>query len=66
MTLDERALFGLVLAVGVIVPGGADYALSAVGYDTAGMVVWAVGYLAMVLVVWYRWIRPLEFTGPTR
>ena len=65
MTLDERVLLGLVVAAGVVIPGFAVYALSAVGYDTVGMVVWAVGYLTMALVVWYRWIRPLDLTGPT-
>lgn len=64
MTLDERVMLGAVLVVGVVVPGGANYALSAIGFDTAGTVVWAVGYITMVLVVWYRWIRPLDFSGP--
>lgn len=65
MTLDDRVALGAVLVAGVVVPGVADYALSTAGYDTAGMVVWAVGYLSMALVVWYRWLRPLDFTGPT-
>lgn len=64
MNIDERVLFGVVLATGVVVPGAADYALSMAGYDTLGMVVWAGGYFAMVLAVWYRWIRPIDFTGP--
>ena len=64
MTVDERVLLGAVLAAGVVVPGVADYALSTAGFDTAGMVVWAVGYLTMALVVWYRWIRPLDLSGP--
>lgn len=65
MTLDERMTFGLVLTAGVVIPGFVVYALTAIGYDTVGTVVWAVGYLAMVLVIWYRWVRPLDFTGPT-
>jgi hypothetical protein len=64
VTLDERVLFGLVLATGVVVPGAADFALSKAGFDTAGTVVWAFGYLTMALVVWYRWVRPLDLTGP--
>lgn len=64
MTLDERVLFGLVLAAGVIIPGFVVWGLSAVGYDTIGTLVWIVGYLSMTLVVWYRWIRPLDLTGP--
>ena len=58
---DERLLFGLVVAVGVVVPGMADYVLSSLGFDTIGMLVWGVGYLAMALFVWYRWIRPIDF-----
>ena len=61
MTIDERLLFGLVVAAGVVVPGRADYALSSLGFDTIGMLVWGVGYLAMALFVWYRWIRPIDF-----
>ena len=61
MTIDERLLFGLVVAAGVVVPGMADYALSSLGFDTIGMLVWGVGYLAMALFVWYRWIRPIDF-----
>ena len=61
MTIDERLLFGLVVATGVVVPGMADYALSSLGFDTIGMLVWGVGYLAMALFVWYRWIRPIDF-----
>lgn len=61
MTIDERLLFGLVVAVGVVVPGMADYVLSSLGFDTIGMLVWGVGYLTMALFVWYRWIRPIDF-----
>lgn len=60
MTIDERLLFGLVVAVGVVVPGMADYVLSSLGFDTIGMLVWGVGYLTMALFVWYRWIRPID------
>ena len=64
MTIDERVLFGVVLAAGVVTPGTADYLFSMAGYDTIGMVVWAVGYFTMIAVVWYRWVRHLDFTGP--
>lgn len=64
MSLDERVLFAAVLLAGVILPGVADYLLSMAGFGTIGMVVWAVGYLAMILAIWYRWIRPLDLTGP--
>lgn len=58
-------MLALVLATGVVVPGFADYALSTAGYPSVGMVVWAVGYVLMALVVWYRWIRPLDLAGPS-
>ena len=61
MNIDERVLIAVVLAAGVVLPGAADYALSSVGFETIGMVVWALGYLGMILFVWYRWIRPLDF-----
>jgi hypothetical protein len=64
VNIDERLLFALVLAVGVVVPGTADYALAALGFETAGMVVWGLGYLGMALFVWYRWVRPLDFGAP--
>jgi hypothetical protein len=64
MNIDERVLFGLVLVTGVIVPGFVDYLLSTAGYESIGMVAWAVGYLMMAVAVWYRWIRPLDLTGP--
>jgi predicted amino acid dehydrogenase len=64
MTLDERVTFGLVLTAGVVIPGFAVFVLAQNGYDTLGTAVWVVGYIGMVLFIWYRWIRPLDLTGP--
>lgn len=61
MNIDDRLLFAVVLAAGVVLPGGADYALASLGFETVGMVVWGVGYLGMALFIWYRWVRPLDF-----
>lgn len=61
--MDSRVKLGLVLAAGVVLPGVANYALYNAGAPTAGAAVWATGYGAMVLVVWYNWIRPLNL-GP--
>ncbi|GAA0476978.1 hypothetical protein MUK72_01600 [Halococcus dombrowskii] len=61
MSIDERVLFAIVLAIGVVLPGGANYALSSLGFETAGTAVWAFGYLGVALFVWYRWVRPLDF-----
>ncbi|MFB6202179.1 MAG: hypothetical protein ABEI98_09235 [Halorhabdus sp.] len=58
-----RMTFIAVLLVGVVGFGLADHALASVGYPTVGGVVWGVGYLGTVLVLWYGWVRPLEFRG---
>lgn len=62
--MDSRLLLGLVIATGVVVPGVLNHFLYQAGYDTLGSVVWTLGYVGMVLVVWYRWIRPLDLGGP--
>ncbi|WP_162224431.1 hypothetical protein [Halorussus amylolyticus] len=59
----EKVRFGAALAIGVFVPGLADYALSAAGYPAVGGVVWASGYLTAMVAIWYIWIRPLDFHG---
>jgi hypothetical protein len=61
--MDERVKLGAVLGGGVAVPGVLNYLLHQAGFETAGTVVYAVGYAAMVLVVWYNWIRPLDLRG---
>jgi hypothetical protein len=61
----EKLRFALVLALGVVVPGLAKYALTAAGYARLGTAVWVSGYLTAVLVVWYVWIRPLDLQGTT-
>jgi hypothetical protein len=63
--LSEKAKFALLLSAGVVLPGLANYALSAVGYSTLGSVVWALGYAGAILLIWYVWVRPLDLTGPT-
>lgn len=64
--VDTRALrFGVVLAGGIVGAGLLNHALTTAGYDTLGSVAWAVGYLLTVLVLWYRFVRPLDITGPS-
>lgn len=60
-----RLLLAVVVAVGVVVPGVARRFLGQAGYETLGAAVFVLGYGAMVLFVWYRWIRPLDLTGPS-
>jgi hypothetical protein len=60
----EKVAFGLVFATVVIVPGLANYALSALGFELLGSAVWGLGYGMGVIAMWYIWIRPLDLTGP--
>lgn len=62
--MDSRILLVLVIATGIVVPGVANYYLAQAGLHTLGSAVWVGGYGAMVLVVWYGWIRPLDIGGP--
>lgn len=62
--LSEKAKFALVLSSGVVFPGLANYALGAAGYSTLGSLVWVLGYVGAVLILWYIWVRPLDLTGP--
>lgn len=59
--MNDKALFALVLAFGIAVPGVADFALSQLGYEGLGAIAWAVGYAGAILLIWAVWLRPLEF-----
>lgn len=61
----EKIRFGLALVVGVVVPGLGKYFLTAAGYTALGTAVWVTGYLTAVLVIWYVWIRPIDFEDAT-
>ncbi|WP_435319425.1 hypothetical protein [Haloarchaeobius sp. TZWSO28] len=61
---DETVLAGLTVAFGVIVPGILKYMLTAAGYPFIGTVAWACGFGGVALAFWFRWIRPLDLTGP--
>ncbi|MFB6082953.1 MAG: hypothetical protein ABEJ94_01755 [Halorientalis sp.] len=62
--LSEKAKFALTLSGGVVIPGLANYALTAAGYDRLGSLVWVLGYVGAILFIWYVWVRPLDLTGP--
>ena len=59
----EKVRFGLALALGVIVPGLLKYFVSAAGYEALGTALWISGYLTAILVIWYVWLRPIDFQG---
>ena len=54
------------LLTGITVPGLLVYWLSSIGASQLGQVVWGLGYGTTILVIWYVWLRPIEFglTGP--
>ncbi|MFC6733600.1 hypothetical protein [Haladaptatus sp. DYSN1] len=62
---SEKVKLALVLVVGVLGSGLADYFLTTSGYPGIGRAVWATGYVTMVLIIWYVWIRPLDISSPT-
>lgn len=64
MGVREKVAFVLIIAIGVIGSGVANYALTEVGAPTLGTIVWMFGYAMTVFVLWYIWIRPLDITGP--
>ncbi len=66
MERRDALLLALILAAGVIVPGVLDYLLHQAGQPALGSAVWLAGFGTMVLVVWYGWVRPLDFQGPDK
>lgn len=65
MVPSRKARFALTLVAVILIPGFADYALASAGYKTLAGIVWTAGYGFGILVVWYRWIRPLDLSGPS-
>ncbi|QCJ46250.1 MULTISPECIES: hypothetical protein [Haloprofundus] len=64
ITYDNLLLI-LILFTGIVGTGVVRWVLGNLGYNGVGRVVFAVGYGAMVFVLWYGWIRPLDITGPS-
>lgn len=58
------AKVGAVVAAGVLIPGLVSRYLHASGLNTLGTFVFGMGFFGMIIVVWYVWIRPIDFTGP--
>jgi hypothetical protein len=61
---DVRAALWAAGAVlgGIVVPGLISRALYAAGLPTLGA--FAFGFVGMLVVVWYVWLRPMDITGP--
>lgn len=51
---------------GIIVPGVLDYLFTTAGFSQIATGVWVVGYGITIFILWYGWMRPLDFqlVGP--
>lgn len=64
MNAQDALVLTLTVVAVVVLPGLANWALSALGRPWLGSAVWALGYGLGVVFLWYEWIRPLDITGP--
>jgi len=53
----------LVVLVGLIGPGLLVYTLEQANLSGVADLVWIVGYGTTIFVVWFIWLRPLDFSG---
>ena len=71
MTEEERSArygpeivkIGALVAASIVIPGLASRLLHAVGLSFFGSLVWAMSFFGLVFVVWYLYIRPIDFQG---
>ena len=61
--LSSRQLFVFVVIIGLIGPGLLVTVLESANLSTLANVVWITGYGTTIFVVWYIWVRPIDFTG---
>lgn len=59
----SRLLFVLVLMSGILGTGFLNFVLSQQGASQLADFTWIVGYGSTVFVLWYGWIRPIDFGG---
>ncbi|SFG52912.1 hypothetical protein SAMN04488063_2318 [Halopelagius inordinatus] len=61
----DKLLLITILFLGIAGSGIARRVLGELGYNEVGRVVFILGYVGMIIALWYGWIRPLDITGPT-
>lgn len=61
---QDAVVLALTVVLVVVIPGLANWGFSTLGYPWVGSAVWALGYGAGVVFIWYEWIRPIDITGP--
>ena len=65
MFASSKAKFAIVIVAGIVGPGVLNYVISVpLGAPLLGRLVWILGYTAMVVVIWFYWLRPIDFRGP--
>lgn len=65
MDVPEWAKGLAVLVAGVALSGLANFALTEAGYSGLGTLVWVLGYLGTLMVIWMEWVRHVDFGGAT-
>jgi len=61
--LSSKPFFVLVVVVGLIGPGLLVYTLEQANLSGIADFVWVIGYGTTVFVVWFVWLRPVDFVG---
>lgn len=59
--LTSKVKFAIILTVGIVVPGTLAYAFSMSEFSQVGTIIWVLGYGATIVVIWYNWVRPINF-----
>lgn len=59
---SSKQAFAIVLVVGIAGTGMLDFALSQAGLSNLAGVVWALGYGTTVFLLWFGWVRHLDFS----
>lgn len=54
----------LLVAVTIALAGIGDGLLSDAGYPMLAALFWVVCYASAMVVVWFVWLRHIDFTGP--
>lgn len=62
MKLGSKQLFALILLVGIAGTGITVRLVKAAGFETFGTLLWILGYGGMVFILWYGWLRPIDFS----
>lgn len=57
----SRLRFVIVLLAGILGTGFLNFVLSRQGASQLADITWIIGYGTTVFVLWYGWVRPIDF-----